>query len=58
MGWTNAVPIFYNDVAHVLKEETPHVTDPYIDNVGVKGPKTRYKQPNGTYETVPENPGI
>jgi len=58
MGWTNVVPIFHDDVAHVLKEETPHVTNPYIDNVGLKGPKTRYEQPDGTYETVSENLGI
>jgi hypothetical protein len=58
MGWTNAVPIFHDDVAHILKEETPHITDPYIDDVGVKGPKTRYELPDGTYETIPENPGI
>ena len=58
MGWTNAVPIFHDDVAHILKEETPHVTDPYIDDVGVKGPKTRYELPDGNYETIPENPGI
>jgi hypothetical protein len=58
MGWTNAVPIFHDDVAHILKEETPHVTNLYIDDVGVKGPKTRYELPDGTYETIPENAGI
>ena len=58
MGWTNAVPIFHDDVAHILKEETPDFTDPYIDDVGVKGPKTRYELPDGSYETIPENPGI
>ena len=50
MGWTNAVPIFHDDATHV--------TDPYIDDVGVRGPKTRYELPDGTYETIPENPGI
>ena len=58
MGWTNAVPIFHDDVAHILKEETPEFTDPYIDDVGVKGPKTRYELADGSYETIPENPGI
>ena len=58
MGWTNAVPIFHDDVAHILKEETPHVTDPYIDDVGVKGPRTRYELPDRTYEIIPENSGI
>ena len=58
MGWTNTVPIFHDDVSHILKEETPHITDPYIDDVGVKGPRTRYELPDGLYETIPENPGI
>ena len=31
---------------------------PYIDDVLVKGPMTRYMQVDGTYETIPENSGI
>lgn len=58
MGWTNAVPIFHEDVVTILQPETPHVAESYIDDVGVKGPKTRYKLPDGTYETMPQNPGI
>ena len=30
MGWTNSVPIFYDDVTHILQPEIPHVTQPYI----------------------------
>src|SRR5271170_544295 len=44
MGWTNSVPIFHDDVTHILQEEIPHVTQPYIDDVPVKGPATRYIQ--------------
>src|ERR1700742_783028 len=58
MGWTNSVPIFHDDVSYILQDEIPHVTKPYIDDVPVKGPKTRYEKPDGTYETIPENPGI
>lgn len=58
MGWTNSVPIFHDDVTYILKDKIPHVTKPYIDDVPVKGPKTRYKNADGTYETIPANSGI
>ncbi|KAF8828366.1 hypothetical protein HHX47_DHR4000660 [Lentinula edodes] len=58
MGWTNSVPIFHDDVTYILRDEIPHVTIPYIDDVPVKGPSTRYELPEGGYETIPENPGI
>ena len=58
MGWTNSVPIFHEDVTYILKEEIPEVTIPYIDDVPVRGPATRYELPEGGYETIPENKGI
>ena len=58
MGWTNSVPIFHDDVTHILQAEIPHVTQPYIDDVPVRGPPSRYIQDNGEPETIPENPGI
>ena len=58
MGWTNSVPIFHDDVTYILQPEIPHVTQPYIDDVPVRGPATRYLQPDGKEETIPENPGI
>ena len=58
MGWTNSVPIFHDDVTHILQSEIPHVTQPYIDDVPIRGPATRYIQPNGEPETIPENSGI
>ena len=58
MGWTNSVPIFHDDVTHILQPEIPHVTQPYIDDVPIRGPATRYIQENGEPETIPENPGI
>ena len=58
MGWTNSVPIFHDDVTYILREEIPHVTKPYIDDVPIKGPPTRYELPDGGYETIPENSGI
>ena len=57
-GWTNSVPIFHDDVTFILRDKIPHVTIPYIDDVPVRGPGSRYIQEDGTYETIPENPGI
>ena len=58
MCWTNSVPIFHDDVTFILKDEIPHVTAPYIDDVAVKGPESDYRRPDGSYETIPENSGI
>ena len=58
MGWTNSVPIFHDDVTFILQPEIPEVTVPYIDDVPVKGPKSRYVLPDGSYERIPENAGI
>ncbi|KAG2022226.1 hypothetical protein CC2G_000002 [Coprinopsis cinerea AmutBmut pab1-1] len=58
MGWTNSVPIFHDDVTHILQDEIPAVTKPYIDDVPTRGPTTRYEDGKGGYETIPENPGI
>lgn len=58
MGWTNSVPIFHDDVTYILRAEIPDVTMPYIDDVPVRGPLTRYELPGGGFETIPENSGI
>ena len=58
MGWTNSVPIFHDDVTHILRPEVPHVTLSYIDDVPVCGPATEYLQENGEPETISDNPGI
>ncbi len=47
MGWTNSVPIFHNDVTYILKDEVPHVTIPYVDDIPVQGPKMRYETKEG-----------
>ena len=57
MGWTNSVPIFHDDVTEILKPEIPEYTIPYIDDVPIKGPKTRYEI-GDNYETIAENSGI
>ena len=58
MGWTGSVPIFHDDVTYILQPEILHVTIPYINDVPVKGPKTKYLLEDGKYETILENSGI
>jgi Integrase zinc binding domain/RNase H-like domain found in reverse transcriptase len=58
MGWTNSVPIFHDDVTFILQPEIPDVTVPFIDDVPIKGPKSRYENKDGTYEMIPGNSGI
>jgi hypothetical protein len=58
MGWTNSVPIFHDDVTEILRDEIPEFTVPYIDDVPVRGPVSRYERGPGKYETIPENDGI
>ena len=58
MGWTNSVPIFHEDVTAILQPEIPEFTTPYIDDVPIRGPKTRYELAEGGYETILENKGI
>ena len=58
MGYTNVMQIFHGDTTFILQEEIPHVTIPFIDNIPVKGPVSRYQNADGTYETIQENNGI
>ena len=58
MGWTNSVPIFHDDVTYILHDEIPQYTLPYIDNVPIRGPATRYEKPDGILEVLEKNPGI
>ena len=41
--WTNLVPIFHNDITYILREEISKQTLLYIDDVPIKGSKTRYE---------------
>jgi len=58
MGWMNSVPIFYDDMTYILRQEIPRYTLPYINDVPIRGPETRYKLPDGSIETLEQNPGI
>lgn len=48
-GWTNSVPEFVRIVKKVLADCIPHDCDVYLDDIPVKGPRTRYKE----QETIP-----
>ncbi|KAJ2923743.1 hypothetical protein H1R20_g13351, partial [Candolleomyces eurysporus] len=58
MGYTNSQQIQHGDITFILQDEILHITQPFVDDVPVRGPKTRYELPQGGYETIPENPGI
>jgi len=58
MGYTNAVPEFQNCTTFILQDEIPHNCSVMIDDIGIKGPPTRYQDLDGNYETIPENSGI
>ncbi|KAL5478644.1 hypothetical protein ACEPAI_1921 [Sanghuangporus weigelae] len=58
MGYTNSLQIMHNDVAFILQDEILHCTNPYADDSPGLGPRMRYELSDGSYETLPENPGI
>lgn len=58
MGYTNSMQIQHGDITFILQDEIPHVTVPFVDDIPVKGPTTRYQDQYGNYETIPENTGI
>jgi hypothetical protein len=58
MGHTNSVQIMQRDINYILRDKIPLFIVPFIDDVAVKGPATRYENTDGTYETIPENSGI
>ena len=58
MGHTNAVQIYQADMAFILQDKIPHHTMPFIDDLPVKSKTSRYQRPDGSYKTIPENPGI
>ena len=58
MGWTNLVSIFYDNVTYILRDEIPKYTLPYIDDMLIRDPKTRYELPGGRVETLNRNPKI
>ena len=52
MGWTNSVSIIHDDVTYILQPEIQDVTVPFIDDVLIKRPVSKYRNGNGMYETI------
>ena len=44
-GATNSVADFQRTVSFILEEEMPDPVDIFVDDVGIKGPKTKYEDP-------------
>ncbi|GBG65205.1 hypothetical protein CBR_g49997 [Chara braunii] len=40
-GWTNAVAMVQRHVIRAMQTVSPHITQPYIDDLAVKGPKEK-----------------
>ena len=58
MGWANTVPAFHADITFTLEPEILHITIPFLNDAGVKGPPMRYKLPNRSCKIIADNPGI
>ena len=58
MGWMNTVPIFHDDVTHILQPEIPKYTILYINDVPIRSPASTYQDDEGAFETILENSGI
>ena len=43
-GWTNSVAVFQRIISKVLYRHIPHRARPFLDDVGVRGPKNRYDE--------------
>jgi hypothetical protein len=52
-GYSNAMQQFTLRVGHALKPVIPEKANPFIDDCGVKGPRSRYEN-----QPIPENPKI
>lgn len=57
-GFTNSVAEFQNCTTFILQDEIPNKAGVMIDDVGIQGPHSRYEQPDGSFEVIPENPKI
>jgi hypothetical protein len=57
-GHANAVQVYQGDTAFILQHEIPDYTSPFVDDMPVKSVKMRYQRADGSYETIPANPGI
>jgi hypothetical protein len=57
-GHANAIQVYQGNTTFILQHEILEYMSPFIDDVPVKSVQTRYQCKDGTYETIPNNPGI
>ncbi|CAG8603394.1 9585_t:CDS:2, partial [Acaulospora colombiana] len=57
-GYSNSPSEFQRCMLFLLQDEIPDIANVFIDDLGVKGPPTRYEREDGTFETVPGHPNI
>ena len=58
MGFTNSPAEFQACMVFLLQDEIPEIADVFIDDIPIRGPKSRYLDSEGKEETLKENPGI
>ena len=58
MDFTNSPSEFQACMVFILQDEIPQVADVFIDDIPIKGPKSRYLNSKGEEERIKENPGI
>jgi len=49
------VAIFHRDIVFILEPEVLDPAKPFLDNMNIKGPKTRFKTKDRGYEMIPAN---
>jgi hypothetical protein len=57
-GHTNAIQVYQGNTTFILQHKIPEYTSPFVDNVPVKSVQMCYQCKDGTYKTIPDNPGI
>jgi transposase InsO family protein len=57
-GGANCVPEFQACMVFILGAEMPEPVGVFVDDVGVKGGRTRYEKEDGTFETMTGVPGV
>ena len=58
MGWMNAVPIFHNDVTHILQPKVSKYTILCINDVPIHSPTSTYQNNDGVFKTILDNSNI
>lgn len=57
-GGANCVPEFQACMCFILQDEIPKTVGVFIDDVGIKGGRTRYELEDGSYEMMPGNKNV